>query len=140
MIDDYAPLHAAMGRLGADVRLAVDDAGAGIANFRHLVDLRPNLVKIDASLIRGSNADVSRQALIVGLVHFADVSGAQVLAEGLETDAEQATVQRLGVTLGQGFLLGRPAVVEEWLPATPAAWPPSLVANVIPMRKRARTA
>jgi EAL domain-containing protein (putative c-di-GMP-specific phosphodiesterase class I) len=118
MIDDYAPLHLAMSRLGGDVGLAVDDAGAGIANFRHLVELRPNLVKIDASLIRGANADVSRQALIVGLVHFAEVSGAQVLAEGLETDAEQATVQRLGVTLGQGFLLGRPGLIDEWLPPT----------------------
>ena len=60
---------------------------------------------LDAGLVRGVNADVSRQALIVGLVHFGAVSGAQVLAEGLETEAEQETVQRLGVTLGQGYRL-----------------------------------
>lgn len=138
IIDDYAPLHAAMARLGADVRLAVDDAGAGVANFRHLVDLRPDLVKIDASLIRGANADLSRQALIVGLVHFADVSGAQVLAEGLETDAEQETVQRLGVTLAQGFLLGRPASIGDMARVTPKADPASRLAAVIPIRTRRR--
>ncbi|MDP9481979.1 MAG: EAL domain-containing protein [Chloroflexota bacterium] len=123
VIDDYSRLHAAMRALGSDVRLAVDDAGAGVANFPHLVDLRPDLIKIDAGMIRGVEADVSRQALIVGLVHFAEVTGAQVLAEGLETQPERETVERLGVTLGQGFLLARPAPVGRWieapLPVTP---------------------
>jgi EAL domain-containing protein (putative c-di-GMP-specific phosphodiesterase class I) len=113
IVTDYAPLHAALARLGPDVRVAVDDAGAGVANFGHLVELRPAIVKIDAGLIRGVNADVSRQAVIVGLVHFAAMSGALVLAEGIETSAEQETVQRLGVTLGQGYHLGRPAPVED---------------------------
>jgi EAL domain-containing protein (putative c-di-GMP-specific phosphodiesterase class I) len=66
-------------------------------------------------MIHGVEADVSRQAMIVGLVHFAEVSGAQVLAEGLETQAERETVERLGVTLGQGFLLDRPAPVGRWV-------------------------
>jgi EAL domain-containing protein (putative c-di-GMP-specific phosphodiesterase class I) len=129
LIDDYPKLHAATRALGADIRLAVDDAGAGVANFRHLVDLHPDLVKIDAGMIRGVEADVSRQAMIVGLVHFAEVSGAQVLAEGLETQAERETVERLGVTLGQGFLLARPAPVGRWIeapspvPATPSRTP-----------------
>ncbi len=108
IVTDYPALGAAMRTLGTDVRLAVDDAGAGVANFQHLVELRPQLIKIDAGLVRGANTDVSRQALIVGLVHFAEVSGALLLAEGIETDAELETVKRLGVTLGQGYLLGRP--------------------------------
>jgi len=116
-IDDYARLHAATRTLGADIRLAVDDAGAGVANFRHLVDLRPDLVKIDAGIIRGIESDVSRQALVVGLVHFAEMSGAQLLAEGVETQSEQETVQRLGVTLAQGFLLARPAPIGRWIEA-----------------------
>jgi EAL domain-containing protein (putative c-di-GMP-specific phosphodiesterase class I) len=119
LIDDYPRLHAAMRALGTDVRLAVDDAGAGVANFRHLVDLRPDLIKIDAGMVHGVQADVSRQALIVGLVHFAEVSGAQVLAEGVETRREQDTVTRLGVTLGQGFLLARPAPVSRWMEPSP---------------------
>jgi EAL domain-containing protein (putative c-di-GMP-specific phosphodiesterase class I) len=134
VIDDYRPIHVAMAALGADVRLAADDAGAGVANFQHLAELRPALVKVDASLIRAVNASVSRQAVVVGLVHFAAASGAQILAEGIETLAEKATVRQLGVTLGQGYLLGRPARVEAW------ARPDAVVAtvgpgNVIPMRK-----
>jgi EAL domain-containing protein (putative c-di-GMP-specific phosphodiesterase class I) len=136
VINDYGPIHAAMAALGPDVRLAVDDAGAGVANFQHLVELRPALVKIDRGLIGGVNANVSRQAVVVGLVHFAAVSGAFVLAEGIETPAEQETVQRLGVTLGQGYHLGRPAPVESWprLPLLPQAVGST---NVIPIRKGA---
>jgi EAL domain-containing protein (putative c-di-GMP-specific phosphodiesterase class I) len=114
VIQDYGRIHAAMAALAPDVRLAVDDAGVGVANFQHLVELRPALVKIDRGLISGVNASVSRQAVVVGLVHFAAVSGASVLAEGIETEAEQETVRRLGVTLGQGYHLGRPAPVESW--------------------------
>ncbi len=142
IINDYAPLHAAMRRLGPDVRLAVDDAGAGIANFGHLVNLRPNVLKIDAGLVRGVNADPSRQALIVGFVHFAAVSGALVLAEGIETAAEQQMVQRLGVTLGQGYHLARPARVEAWDhdavadPAPQSADPAPQSPKVIPIRSR----
>jgi EAL domain-containing protein (putative c-di-GMP-specific phosphodiesterase class I) len=138
IVDDYAPLHAAMRAMGPDVRLAVDDAGAGVANFEHLVNLRPDLVKIDAGLIRGVNADVSRQALIVGLVHFAAVSGALVLAEGIETQGEEETVQRLGVTLGQGFRLARPAPIEEWAHAMHPIKPTASLAKVIPIVRPAQ--
>jgi EAL domain-containing protein (putative c-di-GMP-specific phosphodiesterase class I) len=113
-ITDYARLRRAMVELGPRVRLAVDDAGAGIANFNHLVELRPSFVKIDVSLVRGVDRDPSRQAVVVGLVHFAAKSGCEVLAEGIETEAERATVAELGVTLGQGYLLGRPAAAATW--------------------------
>jgi EAL domain-containing protein (putative c-di-GMP-specific phosphodiesterase class I) len=133
VIKDYAPIHAAMAALGPDIRLAVDDAGAGVANFQHLSELRPALVKIDASLIRAVNSRVSRQAVVVGLVHFAAASGAFVLAEGIETAAELAMVRQLGVTLGQGYHLGRPAAVETW--REPNAVVPSVrPTNVIPIR------
>ena len=137
LVDDYAPIHAAMRILGPDVRLAVDDAGAGVANFRHLVELRPAVVKIDAGLIRGVNADVSRQALVVGLVHFAAASGAIVLAEGIETEAEQETVERLGVSLGQGYRLGRPAPVDTWARLPAGGLRPPLPGNVVPIRRLA---
>lgn len=114
VVGTYEPLHAALARLGSGVRLAVDDAGAGVANFSHLVELRPDFVKIDAGLVRGVDTDVSRAALVVGLVHFAAAAGCLVVAEGIETEAERATVARLGVRLGQGYLLGRPATAETW--------------------------
>lgn len=116
-IEAYGPLRDALLALGPDVRLAVDDAGAGVANFHHLVELRPDFVKIDVSLVRGVDTDMSRQAVVAGILHFAVASHCQVIAEGIETDAELAMVTELGVTLGQGYLLGRPAPAEDWLHA-----------------------
>ncbi|MBF8291052.1 MAG: phytochrome-like protein cph2 [Chloroflexi bacterium] len=113
-IEAYGPLREAVLRLGPYVRLAVDDAGAGVANFHHLVELRPDFVKIDVSLVRGVDTDLSRQAVVAGILHFASAAHCQVIAEGIETEAELATVTELGVTLGQGYLLGRPAPAETW--------------------------
>lgn len=120
-IDDYEALRSALVTLGPDVRVAVDDAGAGVANFRHLVELRPDLVKMDMSLVRGVNADPTRQALVVGLCHFARVSNRVVIAEGIETGAERRTLQTLGVSLGQGYLFGRPAEAATWAAGAPGA-------------------
>jgi PAS domain S-box-containing protein len=119
-IPEYGPLRDAVLRLGPDVRLAVDDAGAGVANFNHLVELRPDFLKIDIGLVRGVHEDVGRQAVVAGLVHFAASAGCQVIAEGIETDAELAMVTNLGVTLGQGYLLARPAAAETWTVAEPS--------------------
>jgi PAS domain S-box-containing protein len=119
-IPEYGPLRDAVLRLGPDVRLAVDDAGAGVANFNHLVELRPDFLKIDIGLVRGVHEDVGRQAVVAGLVHFAASAGCQVIAEGIETDDELAMVTNLGVTLGQGYLLARPAAAETWTVAEPA--------------------
>lgn len=69
-------------------------------------------MKIDAGLVRGVNADPRRRAVVVGLIHFALEAGCQVIAEGIETLAERRTVTDLGVTLGQGFLLGMPVDAE----------------------------
>ena len=114
VIEAYAPLREAMLRLGPGVRLAVDDVGAGVANFNHLVELRPNFIKIDSGLVRGVDADPGRRAVVMGLIHFAAEVRCQVIAEGIETEAERATVTELGVTLGQGYLLARPAPAEAW--------------------------
>ena len=113
-VRDYAALRAAIGRLGTDVRVAIDDAGAGVANFSHIVELRPAFVKLDIGLVRGIDSDLTRRALIVGLLHFARESRSQTIAEGVETEAELATLRALEVPLAQGYLLGRPAAVDEW--------------------------
>jgi PAS domain S-box-containing protein len=119
-VTDYARLREAVLSLGPDVRLAVDDAGAGVANFNHLMELRPDFLKIDKGLVRGVHEDVGRQAVVASLVHFAASAGCQVIAEGIETDDEVATVRDLGVTLGQGYLLARPAEAETWTVTEPA--------------------
>jgi EAL domain-containing protein (putative c-di-GMP-specific phosphodiesterase class I) len=108
-IADYAAIHAAVAKLGPDVLLAVDDAGSGIANFDHIVGLRPSYVKLDIGLVRGLHDDVSRQALIAGIDYFARRMGIHMIAEGVETADELAALRRLDVLLAQGYLLGRPA-------------------------------
>ncbi len=115
IVKDYATLRAAFEALGPDLRIAVDDAGAGVANFGHLVELRPQFVKLDISLVRGVNADVTRQAMIVALLHFAGATGCRVIAEGVETEAERAVLEKVAVPLGQGYLFGRPALASTWV-------------------------
>ena len=122
-IDDYGALRSAFVALGSGLRLAVDDAGAGVANFNHLVELRPQFVKVDIGLVRGVNADLTRQALIVALLHFAAATDCHVIAEGIETEAERAVLETLEVQFGQGYLFGRPADASIWAAsaAAPAA-------------------
>jgi PAS domain S-box-containing protein len=116
VITDYAAFRKAVTGLGADVQIAVDDAGAGFASLRHIVELRPHIVKIDRSLIAGIDSDPARQALLAGLRHFADTQGCGLVAEGIETEGELAALVALGVRAGQGYLLGRP--VQRPHPAT----------------------
>ena len=114
-IPDYAALRASVGRFLPEVRVAVDDAGSGIANFSHIVELRPAFVKLDIGLVRSVDTDLTRQALVVGLLRFAGESNSQTIAEGVETEEELATLWRLGVPLVQGYLVGRPAPAAEWV-------------------------
>lgn len=108
MIDDYAAFRRAVSEIGPDVQIAVDDTGAGFASLRHIVELRPHIVKIDRSLVAGIDADPARQALLTGLRHFAESQGCSLIAEGIETAEELATLVALDVRSGQGYLLGRP--------------------------------
>jgi EAL domain-containing protein (putative c-di-GMP-specific phosphodiesterase class I)/CheY-like chemotaxis protein len=107
-IPDYAAFRGAVARLGDETELAIDDAGAGFASLRHILELRPAFIKLDRSLVADLESDPARQAMIVGLSHFARSVGSRIIAEGIETDPEVAILQSLGVTLGQGFILGRP--------------------------------
>ncbi len=109
-IDDYDAFRAAVARLGG-VQIAVDDAGAGFANFRHILELRPEFVKLDRSLVAGIDGDPFRQALVAGMRHFAMSVGCSLIAEGIETEEEMATLVGLQIALGQGYLLGRPEPV-----------------------------
>ena len=111
-VDDYARFRAALARLPG-IRISVDDAGAGFASLRHILELSPSYVKLDISLVRGIDADPVRQALVAGLVHFARSTGAQLVGEGIETEDELRSLRNLSVELGQGYLLGRPQPVGE---------------------------
>ena len=112
-VEDYAALHAALTDLRkAGVRLAVDDAGAGYSSFQHIIQLSPDIIKLDMSLTRSVDKDAGRRALAAALGYFARETGCQMVAEGIETDMELLTLKTLGVAKGQGYLLGRPTDLQ----------------------------
>jgi EAL domain-containing protein (putative c-di-GMP-specific phosphodiesterase class I)/CheY-like chemotaxis protein len=111
-VDDYHALEAALETL-VDTTLAVDDAGAGYASLRHILTLHPGYIKLDMTWVRDLESDTARQAIVAGVNHFARLTDCQVIAEGVETEAEATTLRRLGVALGQGFLFGIPAAVGD---------------------------
>lgn len=113
-IPDYDAFIAVVEELrAAGVRLAVDDAGAGYASLRHVLRLRPDVVKLDNSLTRGIENDVALQVLARSLVEFATELGANVVAEGIESAAQLEVLTSLGVRYGQGYYLGRPGSLPE---------------------------
>ena len=118
VVDDYDALRDAIRSLGNDVRVAVDDAGAGVANFGHIIDLRPDFVKLDISLVRRVNANLGRQAMVVGMRHFSKTAGCRLVAEGVETTEEADTLTALGVEFAQGYLFGRPEPIDVWVAAS----------------------
>jgi EAL domain-containing protein (putative c-di-GMP-specific phosphodiesterase class I) len=112
-VEDYDALDGALRPLReVGLRIAVDDAGAGYASFRHILRLAPDLIKLDRSLISGIDGDPARRALAGAVVAFAREMGGVVVAEGVERSAELAVVLGLGVDAGQGYLLGRPSIDE----------------------------
>ena len=116
-IVDYDVARAALAPLREKgLRLAVDDAGAGHASLKHIFQLNPHIIKFDMSLTRDLDRDSVRQILIGALVAFASKTGSLIIAEGVETEAELAALSALGVSLGQGYLLGRPAAATAPLP------------------------
>jgi EAL domain-containing protein (putative c-di-GMP-specific phosphodiesterase class I) len=88
---------------------AVDDAGAGYASFALIAALRPSVIKIDRDIVHGINHEDAKQALVDAFVSFGRRIGARLLAEGIERRADLAVLTTLGVELGQGYLLGKPA-------------------------------
>ncbi|MDZ7803980.1 EAL domain-containing protein [Thiohalophilus sp.] len=95
------------------VRLAVDDAGAGFASFRHILALKPDIIKLDISITRNIDRDANRCELARGLMGFAHAVGSKIVAEGVETEAELDALRKIGIDMAQGYLLGKPMSVSE---------------------------
>ena len=110
-VSDYGALAAELLWLRDHARIAIDDVGSGYAGLRHIVDLRPDILKLDMSLTRQIDTDPARRALAHALVSFAREIGCTLVAEGIETEAERAVLARLDVPLAQGYLFSRPMPV-----------------------------
>lgn len=109
-IDSYVGLEPDLDQLrAAGALIAVDDAGAGYAGLRHLLALRPSLIKVDRELVQDIDRDEAKRALIEMLGTFASRVDAWILAEGVERVEELDALVALGVPLVQGYYLARPA-------------------------------
>lgn len=112
-VDDIAALAMRAQRLRRlGIGIAVDDAGAGHASFRVITRLRPSYIKIDRDLVSGVDSDGARHAFIEAMVRFARQIGSRLIAEGIETEGELASLAGLGVEAGQGYFLARPQIGE----------------------------
>jgi EAL domain-containing protein (putative c-di-GMP-specific phosphodiesterase class I) len=116
VVDCYEDLHRELTPLRAQgLRIAVDDAGAGYASLRHVLELRPDFIKVDRSLIHGIADDRARRVAVSAFVSLAADLGAQVVAEGVERPGDLSTVREMGLDAVQGYLLGKPSTNPEAL-------------------------
>ena len=120
-VTDYMEAQRVLGALRkAGIRVAVDDAGAGYSTFRHILQLRPDIIKMDQSITRDIDIDPARRALATALVIFAGEVGASLVAEGVETEGELRAVQEAGINRAQGFAMS----AAQSPPLAPLAFEP----------------
>ena len=106
------------------LRLAVDDTGAGYASFAHVLLLRPDVIKLDRSLLVDIAHDAARRAFVTAIVLLSLELEAVVTAEGVETSAELDVLRSLGVDTVQGYLLARPSLEPGvWAGWAERNWP-----------------
>jgi diguanylate cyclase (GGDEF)-like protein len=109
-VEDLDQLRGNVKKLrSAGLRLAADDVGAGNAGLRLLSEIQFDVVKIDLSLVQNGSSHDPSHAILRALQGLAAQWGAAVVAEGIETSEQLSVVRGLGITAGQGYLLGRPA-------------------------------
>lgn len=112
IIRDYEPLCAAINtlrNLGASI--AIDDVGAGYSGLKHILQLEPNILKLDRALVSGIHDDPSKQAMAAAVATFATRTGIKVVAEGIETANEMNALRMLGINYGQGYYLAKPGAL-----------------------------
>jgi EAL domain-containing protein (putative c-di-GMP-specific phosphodiesterase class I) len=94
--------------------IALDDVGLGYANYRMMLDVRPDCFKIDRYVMHGVHADYYRRAVVRSIVELAGSFGAYAVAEGIDSVADLETALAEGVASYQGYLFGRPAQASQF--------------------------
>jgi EAL domain-containing protein (putative c-di-GMP-specific phosphodiesterase class I) len=116
-IDDHPRLRWACSDLRSrSARVAIDDTGSGFAGLSVLLEVAPEIIELDRQLTTGIDADPVRRALAGALVAFAEETGSEVVAEGIETAGELQALADLGNPHGRGFYLARPSFPETLRP------------------------
>ncbi len=111
-IEDYEVVNQCLLELRSEgLRVAIDDAGAGYASLRHVIEIAPDMIKIDGSLTRRIEVERGRRALASALISFAAEMNQIVVAEGIETQSALDALLELGVGFGQGYFFGEPRLL-----------------------------
>ncbi len=115
-VPDYIRIQSTLPPLrSSGVRLAVDDVGAGYASLAHVLELRPDVIKLDRALTMRIEDDAACRAFVTGVILLAYELGARVVAEGVETAGQLATFDGLGADWVQGYLMAKPTTnVDVW--------------------------
>lgn len=117
---DFAAVVARLARLrDLGAYIAIDDAGTGHSGLTRILEVRPSFVKLDRGLVVDIDRDPAKRALVEMIGTFAGRIDSWIIAEGIERLGELEELVRLGVPLGQGYLLGRPA--PRWSTGLPPA-------------------
>ena len=96
------------------IAVAIDDFGTGYSSLSHLRNVPADFIKIDQSFVAGIPADEKTCGIVRTIMAMARGLGLQVIAEGVETDAQQRYLRELECDEVQGFLLGRPLPAPEF--------------------------
>ena len=113
-VADYAPLTRALMPLRqGGMRVAIDDAGAGYSSMSHILNINPDIIKLDISLTQRIDADRKRRALAAALIEFGRQTQCEIVAEGVETRDELETLRGLGVQVAQGYFISPPVSIDR---------------------------
>ena len=104
------------------VKIAIDDFGAGYSNFQRVLEYKPDIIKIDGSLIKNIEKDKFSQHMVETIVAFAKKQNILTIAEYVESKAISKIVTTLGVDYSQGYYFGKPNIL------------PKLVVSSLPLR------
>ncbi|MDG2048822.1 MAG: EAL domain-containing protein [Myxococcota bacterium] len=97
-------------------QFALDDTGSGYSGFEEMIELSPEYVKIDRSMVAGVDQDPTKQNVLVALLTLAEQMGSRVIGEGLGRLEELEMLQQLGIHFGQGWLFGQPTPMSARTP------------------------
>ncbi len=107
------------------VRIAIDDFGTGYSSLSYLRDLPVDIVKLDKEFVSQIERSAEAQAIVSAILALAKVMKLEVIAEGIEREPQRKVLADLGCDLFQGFMLGRPLVVDDAQDLAALKWPPN---------------
>ena len=97
------------------IGLALDDFGTGMASFEYLKSMPFDVVKIDGSFVKDMHNDPTDKAVIKYIHEITELKGQETVAEYVETQEDVDVLREIGITYGQGYFLGKPLPLKDWL-------------------------